>query len=188
MKKFIALFVNSSKEMKKISCLTLIAMFGAISIVIGSFTIMIGDFLKVGFTFLPNNYVYYLFGPTVGVMYGAAIDILNYFVKPVGPFFFGFTVSSIVSGLIYGVLLYQKPPKLSRVFIANSVQTIIVKILLNTYWLSILYGKGFYAILPARALKDIIMLPIETILLFTIIKGVEASGVLKYIHGNKAKV
>jgi ECF transporter S component (folate family) len=187
MTKFTALFTASYKELKNVRCLTLTAMFGAISIILGSLVIMVGDFLKIGFSFLPNEFVYYLFGPVVGAIYGAAIDILTFIVRPTGTFFFGFTVSSILTGIIYGVAFYKKPLSLRRIIITNVVHVILISNLLNTYWLTILIGKGFFVLLPLRALKSFIMLPIESVFLFTVIKGVEASGILKRFQGEKVK-
>ncbi|MDF2944853.1 MAG: hypothetical protein K0S01_3711 [Herbinix sp.] len=188
MTKFTALFTASYKELKSVRCITIAAMFGAISIILGSLVIMVGDFLKIGFSFLPNEFIYYLFGPVVGAIYGAAMDILTFLVRPSGTFFFGFTVSAILTGILYGVVLYKKPLSLKRIIIANVIHVIFINILLNTYWLTILIGKGFFVLLPLRALKELIMFPIETILLFTVIKGVEASGILKRFQGKKTKV
>ena len=154
-------------------------MLGAISMVLGYFTISIGNFLKIGFTFLPNQTAFYLFGPVAGGIFGGAMDILNYFIKPTGPFFFGFTFDAILSGVIFGAFLYKKPLSIKRIFIVSAVEMIIVNLILHTYWLSILQGKAFLALLPLRALKSIIMLPIETILLFTLLKYLESSGIKK---------
>ncbi len=189
MTKFTAFFKSSYQELKSIRCITLISMLGAVSIVLGSLVFMVGDFLKVGFNFLPNEFVYYLFGPVVGVVYGAALDILTFIVRPTGPFFFGFTLSAILSGFLYGVILYKRPLSLKRILAANLVQLVVVNLLLNTYWLTMLYGYNFMAILPLRALKAFIMLPVETIMLYMVIKGVEASGVIgKLFPNNHANI
>jgi ECF transporter S component (folate family) len=185
MAKFTALFKSSFKELKSLKCITLTAMLGAVSIALGSLVIMVGDFLKIGFTFLPNEFVFYLFGPVVGMVYGAAMDILTFIVRPAGPFFFGFTVSSIITGLIYGCILYKKPLSLKRILAANLVHLVLINLLLNTYWLTMLYGYNFMALLPLRALKALIMLPVETIMLYTVIKGVEASGIIHKIFPGK---
>jgi ECF transporter S component (folate family) len=187
MTKFTALFTESYKEIKNVRCLTLTAMFGAISIILGSLVIMVGDILKIGFSFLPNEFVFYLFGPVVGAIYGAAMDILTFIVRPTGTFFFGFTVSAILTGILYGVVLYKKPLSMKRIIVANVIHVIFISILLNTYWLTILMGQGFFAMLPLRALKALIMLPIESILLYTVIRGVEASGILKLFQHKKTK-
>lgn len=178
MKHFITLFTASSKELRKIRSITLVSMLGAISIILGSLTIMVGDFLKINFNFLPNNLVFYLFGPVVGAVYGATMDILTFIVRPTGTFFFGFTLSAILTGIIYGIALYNKPVSLQRIFFTNFIHMVLINILLNTYWLTLLIGQGFFILLPIRILKGIIMLPIETLLLYTIIKSLEANGIL----------
>ncbi len=185
MTKFTAFFKSSYQELKSIRCITLISMLGAVSIVLGSLVFMVGDFLKVGFNFLPNEFVYYLFGPVVGVVYGATLDLLTFIVRPTGPFFFGFTLSAIITGFLYGVILYKRPLSLKRILVANLVQLVVIHLLLNTYWLTMLYGYNFIAILPLRALKALIMLPVETIMLYMVIKGVEASGVIGWLFPGK---
>ena len=186
MKHFITIFTASSKELKKIRSITLVSMLGAISIILGSLTIMIGDFLKINFNFLPNDLVFYLFGPVVGTVYGATMDILTFIVMPAGTYFFGFTLSSILTGIIYGIVLYNKPVSLRRIFFANLIHMVFINILLNTYWLTVLIGKGFYILLPIRVLKSIIMLPIETFLLYTVIKRLESSGILNHLLRRKS--
>lgn len=179
MSKIKDLFISSYNEIKTVRCITLIAMFGAISIVLGYLTIMPVDTIKITFTFLPNEFVYYLFGPVVGVIYGAALDILTWFIRPTGPFFYGFTVSAVLTGLLYGSILYKKPISVKRILVANLIHLCTINLLLNTFWLTQLYGYSFMALLPMRALKAAIMFPVETAMLFAVIKGVEATGVLK---------
>lgn len=189
MSKFKDLLLSSYMELKNVRGITLTAMFGAISIILGSFfTIMLWDFLKVGFSFLPNEFVYYLFGPIVGIIYGAAIDILTFLVKPMGAFFPGFTISSMLTGLIYGMILYKKPISMKRVVIANIIRMVLVDQLLNTFWLTVLSGNAFMAMFPLRVLKQLIMLPVETVLLYMLIKGVEASGVLHILNRKRGEV
>jgi ECF transporter S component (folate family) len=154
-------------------------MFGAVSIVLGYLTIMPIETLKISFVFLPNEFIYFLFGPAVGAIFGAAMDILNFIIKPMGDYFFGFTLSGILTGLLYGFILYKKPVSLVRIFITTLIRVILIDILLNTYWLTILQGYNYTAMLPVRAVKNFIMLPVETILLFGVIKAVEATGILK---------
>ncbi len=113
------------------------------------------------------------------------MDILTYILKPTGPFFFGFTLSAILKGLIYGFILYKKPLSLRRIFIANMISLIFITLLLDTYWLTILYGKAFLIFLSERLIK-IVLLPIETSLLYLLIKGVEASGVARLFRSKNA--
>lgn len=183
MSKIKDLFKMSYQELKRLRCVTLLGMFAAISIIIG-FTIMIMpvDTIKITFTFLPNEFIYYLFGPTVGAVFGGVLDILIFIIKPTGTYFFGFTLSGILTGILFGLLLYKRSVSLGRVFIATLIRVLIIDLLLNTYWLTVMYGYNFVALLPMRALKNFIMLPIESVMLYGLIKGLEATGALRTIR------
>lgn len=188
MRKFTQLFISSSKELRNVRCITLTAMMAALSIVLGYLTFMPNPDIKIGFSFLPNNFVYYLFGPAVGAIYGAMVDILTFIIKPTGTFFPGLTLSAILTGLLYGIALYKKPVSLKRIILTNLIYMLTIEVPLNTYWLSVLNGSYYYALLPMRALKGGIMFVIGTILLYSLMKGVEATGILRMLHQEKTGI
>lgn len=181
MKKLATLFTDSYREVKQVRTVTTAAMFGAISVVLGYFTIVIGDYIKIGFSTIANQFVYYLFGPVVGGCFGGALDILKYLIKPTGAFFPGFTFSAIAAGVLYGCFLYKKPITLVRVLMAELIVSIICNMLLGTLWLSMLYGKGFMALLPLRVFKNLVMWPVNSFLFYSIGKTLEASGVFRIL-------
>lgn len=181
MKKLATLFTDSYREFKQVRTVTTAAMFGAVSVVLGYFTIVIGDYIKIGFSTIANQFVYYLFGPVVGGCFGGALDILKYLIKPTGAFFPGFTFSAIAAGVIYGCFLYKKPITLLRVLTAELIVSIICNMLLGTLWLSMLYGKGFMALLPLRVFKNLVMWPVNSFLFYSIGKTLEASGVFRVL-------
>lgn len=181
MRHFLFLFSDSLKEFKKIRTLTTVSLLTAVAVVLGFFSITLGDYIKISFAFIANEMVGMLFGPVVGSIMGGVTDILKYIVKPTGPFFFGFTFNAILGGLIYGIMLYKKPLRLINIIITNVIVMIFINILLTTYWLSILYGNGFFVILPMRILKELIMCPIEIALFYTCAKSLEKAGGLKKI-------
>lgn len=181
MKKLATLFTDSYREIKQVRTVTTAAMFGAISVVLGYFTIVIGDYIKIGFSTIANQFVYYLFGPVVGGCFGGALDILKYLIKPTGAFFPGFTFSAIAAGVLYGCFLYKKPITLVRVLMAELIVSIICNMLLGTLWLSMLYGKGFMALLPLRVFKNLVMWPVNSFLFYSIGKTLEASGVFRVL-------
>lgn len=183
MKKLATLFSDSYSELKHVRTLTTMAMFAAISIVLGYLTINIGHILKIGFSTISNQFVYYLFGPVTGGLFGGALDLLKYLINPTGePFFPGWTVSATVAGVLYGVFLYKKNISIKRVLAAEFVVALICNVLLGTLWLNIMYGKAFFALLPMRAFKNLIMWPVNSMLFYTIGKMLETSGVFKIIR------
>ena len=181
MKKFTALFTDSLEELKHVNTVTVMAMFAAISVVLGYFTLVLGDYLKIGFSTIANQFVYYLFGPVVGGLFGGALDILKYIIRPTGAYFPGFTLGAMIGGILYGCFLYKRPISLARVLVAELTVSIVCNMLLGTLWLSMLYGKAFMALLPMRVFKNVIMWPVNSMLFHTIGKTLEASGIFRLL-------
>ena len=170
MKKFKELYLSSVRELASPKNLALCGVMGALSMVLGIVaSIQIGPYIKIGFSGLPNRIVECLFGPVIGCIFGGTMDILKFIAKPDGPFFFGFTFDAMLAGVLYGSILYKKPVTIPRLFVAELAAKVIVNCGFNTLWISVLYGKGFLAILPMRLLKNAIMLPIDTIITFAML-------------------
>ena len=170
MKKNVSLFTTSLQEFSNLRNVIFCALMAGIAIVLNSLvSIDIGPYIRIGFSGIPNRVVEYLFGPAIGSLFGGALDILKYFLKPNGTFFPGFTFNVMLAGIIYGYFLYKKPISIFRIFIAEFLVKAIVNCFLNTLWLSFINGKAFFAILPIRIIRNIIMLPIDSIILFIIL-------------------
>ena len=132
MKKLATLFSDSYREFRQVKTIATLGMFGAISMVLGSLTIVIGDYIKIGFSSIAQQFVYYLFGPAVGGFFGGAMDILKYFVKPTGAFFPGWTIGAMVAGVLYGCFFYKKPLTLVRVLAAELTVAVVCNMILGT--------------------------------------------------------
>ena len=157
------IFVSSSQELKKVPALAACAMFAALAMILNSVaSISIGPYIKIGFSAIPNQLVDYLFGPVTGSLFAGVLDIVKYVLKPDGAFFFGFTFNAMLAAFIYGCFYYKKKLTLWRVLLAKLIVILVVNVFLNTLWLDMLYGKGFLVLLPARAVKNLIMWPIDT--------------------------
>ena len=187
MKKMKELYLSSMRELASPKNLALCGVMGALSMVLGIVaSIQIGPYIKIGFSGLPNRIVECLFGPVIGCIFGGTMDILKFIAKPDGPFFFGFTFDAMLAGVLYGSILYKKPVTIPRVFVAELAAKIIVNCGFNTLWISVLYGKGFLAILPMRLLKNAIMLPIDTIITFAMLTL--ATQIATQLHFSKPKL
>ena len=161
------MFLTSAKELKTASALAVCAMLVALALILNSVaSINIGPYVKIGFSGIPNQIADYLFGPITGCLFAGVLDIVKFFIRPDGPFFFGFTFNAMLSGLIYGTLLYRRPVSIKRIVIAEFFVKLVINCGLNTLWISMLYGKGFIALLGPRVIKNVIMLPIDSFILF----------------------
>lgn len=154
----------------------------ALKMVLSMFTINVSSLLKISFAYLPIAVAGLLFGPVVGGVVGAVGDVVGYFVQPTGPYFPGFTLNAFLSGFLYGLVLYRKPVGLMRTFTAKVLVTLLVSLLLNPFWLSVLYGKAFLVVVSTRIVTNLAMLPIDTAILFTLLKIMEKSRVTRMMQ------
>ncbi|WP_298841230.1 folate family ECF transporter S component [Clostridium sp.] len=142
----------------------------SIQIVLTRFFSIQTPIVRIGFGFIPLVIASVMFGPVLGGITAAFSDILGMMLFPSGVYFPGFTLSALLSGIIYGILLYKKPKTMFRIIIAVSIIIIFVDLGLNTYWLSIITGKGVVALFIPRLIKSIIMLPIQSLLIYSFLK------------------
>lgn len=165
------MYGDSLKELKVTQNLVLCGLMAALSVILSYTTsIFITPYIRIGFSGIPNRIVEFLFGPAIGAIFGGTMDILKYFLKPDGgAFFFGYTISAILGGVIYGSILYKKPLKFRRILFAEFLVKLFVNCGLNTLWSAMMTGKAFIALLPIRALKNLITLPVDAlVLMFTL--------------------
>lgn len=122
--------------------------------------------IRISFGFIPHSFESILFGPLFGGIGGALSDIIGMVIAPKGPYFPGFTLDAMLAGLIYGYFLYKKPKTILNIALAVLFVTVFVNIGLNTYWLTILLGKGYMALLPSRVIKNAAMLPVQITMIY----------------------
>ena len=166
MKNYYELFLCSSKELKKVRNLVIAGLLMSIGFVLHFFTIPITPVMRLSLGFLVDSLLGMLFGPVVAGMCGGISDIVNYMSMPTGPYFPGFTISGILGGIIYGIGLYDKKVTVIRCTIVTLIITVVVDIFLNTYWLYLLYSKGFFMLLPLRAVTNLMMIPIRVAMMY----------------------
>ena len=173
MRKFVTLFTDSCKELKSVRTITTMAMLAAIAVILGMFSIELGQFIRIGFSSIPNGIVAYLFGPVVGGIFAGTLDVLTFFLP--------LTLVTILAGLLYGIMYYKKPITIGRVLVTKFIVMLICNVILNTLCLSVLYGKGFFVLVGPRIIKNLIMWPIDSIIFFTITKALERIGAFQII-------
>ena len=128
--------------------------------------------LIISFAFIPTMLCAIWLGPKWTILLNVLGDLIGATVFPTGAFFIGYTISTAISGLIYGLLLYKKEDNsytdkqfLIKLIISVIVVSCISNIGLNTLWLSITTGKAFIVLLGARIIKEIVMIPIQIVVI-----------------------
>lgn len=182
MRKMAELYCESYRELRRVRTVTTAAMLMAVSVILGYFTIEAGPYLKIGFGSVVNQFVYYLFGPVTGAVYGGVLDLVRYVVKPTGGYFPGFTLNAILAGVIYGTVLYRRPLTFRRALAGHFLVAVICNVCLGTLWLSMMSGKAVLVLIPARLLKNILMWPVESALFYVIARKLESAGLVRAIR------
>ncbi|KNZ42340.1 folate family ECF transporter S component [Acetobacterium bakii] len=235
---------NSTRTKVVVNCGLLIAISIVLKILF-EVVIPLGGFpsLRLNITALPIMLSGILLGPIAGFAVGFISDLMCFIIKPGGPFFIGFTLSSGLTGLIPGLLfmlikkkevkhlewfnlvfiglsifilaitgafnfvngaiLYAGEPlntiylvlfvalmvafavfpiivvrksemdtdfRSDHILFIVSVSQLITSILLNTWFLSILYGQAVAVLLPARIISNIFLIPLYTLMLVGLLK------------------
>lgn len=158
--------------MNKTKKILLNALLLASTIVLGRILSIRTPLLTIGFSFVPIMLSAIILGWKYSTFITTISDIIGALLFPTGSYFFGFTITSFLTGLTYGLLLYNKNEfKIDKKFIIKLIiSTIIVTGLLNgglnTIWLLIISKNATKFIIPIRIVKQLIMAPIK---IFTIL-------------------
>jgi ECF transporter S component (folate family) len=209
--------------------------------------------LRINFTTVPIVMSGMFFGPLAGAVTGTISDILCYIIKPAGPYFPGFTLSSALTGwipgmvflvarkykgkeirfnllniisvftlafLIVGVLVFQNNlglengkvmllgaelspffvalyvvivlgfaaiplfytrlqsdsggnVGLDKVFFTVTLTQIVTSLILNTWFLSMMFDQGFIVFLPGRLITNFVLIPLFSLIIFSVQKYIK---------------
>lgn len=137
----------------------------ALQVLLSHFLSINTPVVRIGFGFLPLAIIGMIYGPISAGVCAIISDILGWALFPTGAYFPGFTLTAFLTAFSYGTFLYKKDKSLKRILIPVLIVCILLNLILDTFWLTLLLGKGYMALLPTRVLKSIIMIPVQ---LFTI--------------------
>ncbi|MEG2199856.1 MAG: folate family ECF transporter S component, partial [Anaerovorax sp.] len=109
----------------KTTKITVIAFLMALEIILTRFLSLFMPFLRLGLGFLPVAITGILYGPLwAGASYAIG-DILGMLIYPTGPYFPGFTLTTFLTGVTYGLILHKKQITWKRVIFAASIVCIV---------------------------------------------------------------
>lgn len=162
------MFNNQSKTKDKIFELVLFAiMLGAEIVLSRFFTVYITQNIKISLAFIPlaiacrRNIV-------GGVAVGVLGDIIGALLFPVGPYFYGFTLTAAVNAVIFSLVMQgdiKGKKGFAKATVASVIQQLIGGVILNTVWLCYLYGSPIKVVAISRLIMAAIMIPVQTLLL-----------------------
>ena len=147
----------------------------AIQIVLSRFLSISAWNVKIGFGFVPIVVAAMLYGPLpAGIAY-ALSDLLGALLFPVGPFFPGFTLTAFLTGMTYGLFLHKKQ-SVACIAGAVAVSQLVLSLLINSFWISLLYSTPYLPLLATRILQCAVLIPTEFFVIGTITKSIGLYG------------
>lgn len=134
---------------------------------------------KISFTFLTLVIAAYLYGPIASMIVGGVGDLIGALIFPIGAYNPLFTLTAILSGLVYGLLLHNDL-KDKQIITAILIERFIVSLLINTLFISITYNSSYLALFLTRIYQNIVMAVIEFLTLKALQKYLPR--LKEYIH------
>ncbi|MDO4552874.1 MAG: folate family ECF transporter S component [Bacillota bacterium] len=153
--------------------LVTLALLVAINIILTRiFVIYITDFSRLDLGNVPIILAGLFFGPAAGAIAGAAADIFGSAVLSGRGWYPPLTVGPLLMGLIPGLLRswLQRKPNWGRVLLIVILAEAVASILWKTFWLAKLYNMGYFALLALRGPVALILIAVETILVYILYK------------------
>jgi len=163
-----AYWIASAKEFRSLRTLVLGALIAALGVAVQTLFIplpVLGG-QRIYFSFLVYAVGGMIYGPLMGMTVGIVGDLVGAIFFPSGAFFIGYTITAAVSGFLYGLFFYRTRLSVLRLAAGKLSVNLLSNTVLNSLWSSILAGNGFGVLVIARLPKNLLMLPVEVLLLF----------------------
>ena len=151
--------------------LTAMGLLIALEIVLSRFLSINAWNIKIGLSFLPVAAAGILLGPLEAGIVGALADFLGALLFPIGAYFPGFTLTAFLTGLVYGLFL-RGGRSFWRVAAAVGINQGVLSLLLNTLWISLLYGSPYGPLLATRLVQCAILTAVQAALIPVLDRGI----------------
>ena len=146
----------------RIQKLVRIALLVAVEILLSRFLSISTPVVKIGFAFVPIALCGMLYGPLPTAAAAALADFLGAVLFPIGAYFPGFTLTAFLTGLVFGACLHRgRFERRRNIVLAVVLNCAVLGLLLNTLWISVLYGTPYPVLLPTRVLQYVILIPVQ---------------------------
>lgn len=162
-------------RVQNIQMLALLGMLTAIEIVLSRFCSISAWNIKISLSFLPVSAAAMLYGAAPAAAVAALGDFAGAILFPIGAYFPGFTLTAALTGALFGLLLHRQRT-LARIAAAAAVNQLVFSLLLNTLWISILYGSPYGPLFLTRSVQTLVMLPVQVVMLGVMAKTLDRCG------------
>ena len=164
----------AAAEFKNLRVLLFAALLVALRVALKSVSIPVAADLRIGVGFFINAFGSMVYGPVVAVAAAALTDTLGALLFPTGPYFPLFILTEIAGSLVFALFLYRAEITALRVILSRFCINFFVNIVLQTpimmAYYQIMLGKSYKVFHLPRILKNLVMFPIESVLLILFLR------------------
>lgn len=142
----------------------------AVCIALSHFQIPLTETLSLSVTFLARALCSLVCGPLAVLVFAVAEDTLSFFLSSGGyPYFPGYVLTTMLGCFTYALCFYRARISWGRIILAKTL-TNVQNVLLGALWSSILYSKGYWYYLTTSAIKNVLYLPLQIVLLALVLR------------------
>lgn len=156
--------------------ITVLAMLIALNVVMAEVLKfpLIPKVLELSFGFIPVAVAGMLFGPLPAMLVAVIADIIGALIFSAGDFFFGYTLTALLTGLFYGLLLHAPAPtrraEVLRAVAAQALVSLVCYAGLNTLWAYVMGYARTTQYIYTRLTVNAVAYPIYTVVLCLLIR------------------
>lgn len=146
--------------MKKTQILVRVSVLVAMEVLLMNYLGIHTQYVKLGFSFVPVALCGMLYGPLWGTACAGLGDLVNCLLSGYG-WYPPLTLSACLQGCIFGLALKKRTDRLPAIALTVCTYQLCVSLLLNTWFLSMLYGTPFLTLLTTRLPQTLIYIPVQ---------------------------
>ena len=152
----------------KVKDLTILAMLTALNIVMAEIMKfpIIPKVLELSFGFVPIAVTGMLFGPVPAMAVAVVGDIIGALIFSTGDFFFGYTLTALLTGLFYGLFLRGEKHRLGRLLLCQALVSLVCYAGLNTLWAYLMGYARTSQYIVTRLTVNAIAYPVYVLVLY----------------------
>lgn len=167
--------------------LTVSALLIALDVVFTRVVAINTPLMKIGFGFAAVVISALLYGPAWAALTAALGDLIGALLFPTGAYYWGFTATAALTGLIFGLYLYRQPRSWLRAVLAALTNCLVVTLLLNSALIVWKFGARWEALMVTRVPQFFIMTVVQAAVIGAILASPALLKLIREKSGEKSK-
>lgn len=168
---------EAAMECTRMRSLAVAALLCALAIVIEKFNIPLGSKdLQLSMSFLVISLCSMLTGPVLAIPCGLVVDLIGIIGSPYAPHF-GYTLTAVLTALVYALFLYRAKPGFLRILLARGLVNVFINTLLGSIWRiwpANWYGFSYGYWVVYSGIKNLCLLPLEVFLICMLFRALHS--------------